>query len=472
MSSNTHLPVAIIGAGPVGLAAAAHLATRNEPFVVLEAGPAAGAAIREWGHVQLFSPWRYSIDQSARALLDTTDWREPDPEAYPSGHELVDAYLTPLAQHERIAPHIRYGQRVTAMSRDIVDKMKDTDRAARPFVLQTVAASGDEDHLLARAVIDASGTWSEPNPIGANGLPVPGERALAGHIAYGIPDIRGTARDRYAGKRVLVVGSGHSAFNALDDLAAVATEDPVTNIHWAIRRPSAGQIFGGGEADALPARGALGQRIRALTERGTVSVHTGARITGLRQTSDGIVASTPAGDLPAVDEIIGATGFRPNLAMLREMRLTLDPAVESPAVLAPMIDPNLHSCGTVRPHGFEELRHAEPDFYIAGMKSYGRAPTFLMLTGYEQVRSVVAALTGDLDAARRVELVLPETGVCSVGRGDTEAGGCCGTVEESTAIAAATGCCDDPTASPATCCGGTTAAPIQLTVGRTPVGVS
>jgi hypothetical protein len=126
----------------------------------------------------------------------------------------------------------------------------------------------------------------------------------------------------------------------------------------------------------------------------------------------------------------------------------------------------------VRPHGFEELRHAEPDFYIAGMKSYGRAPTFLMLTGYEQVRSIVAALTGDLDAARRVELVLPETGICSVGRGDNEAGGCCGTVEESTAIAAATGCCDDPTASPAACCGGTTSAPIQLTVGRTPVGVS
>ena len=48
-------------------------------------------------------------------------------------------------------------------------------------------------------------------------------------------------------------------------------------------------------------------------------------------------------------------------------------------------------------------------------------PTFLTLTGYEQVRSIVAALVGDWDAARRVELELPETGVCS-----TDAGGSCG----------------------------------------------
>jgi hypothetical protein len=101
----------------------------------------------------------------------------------------------------------------------------------------------------------------------------------------------------------------------------------------------------------------------------------------------------------------------------------LDAVVESPAMLAPLIDPNVHSCGTVPPHGFEELSHPEPDFYVVGMKSYGRAPTFLLLTGYEQVRSVVAALTGDLTAAREVRLTLPETGVCS---SDDAAGAGCG----------------------------------------------
>jgi hypothetical protein len=108
--------------------------------------------------------------------------------------------------------------------------------------------------------------------------------------------------------------------------------------------------------------------------------------------------------------------------MLREIRLDLDEVVEAPRRLAPLIDPNLHSCGTVEPHGFDELRHPEKDFFVVGMKSYGRAPTFLLATGYEQVRSVAAYLDGDLDAARRVQLVLPATGVCST---DVGAGSCC-----------------------------------------------
>ena len=108
-----------------------------------------------------------------------------------------------------------------------------------------------------------------------------------------------------------------------------------------------------------------------------------------------------------------ATGFRPELDFLREIRLSLDPALECPPALAPLIDPNEHSCGTVRPHGARELAQPEPGFYFAGMKSYGRAPTFLMLTGYEQVRSIVAEIAGDHEAAARVELVLPETGVCN-----------------------------------------------------------
>jgi hypothetical protein len=120
------------------------------------------------------------------------------------------------------------------------------------------------------------------------------------------------------------------------------------------------------------------------------------------------------------------TGFRPDFSFLRELRIEVDPTVEAPPALAPLIDPNLHSCGTVPPHGVEELSHPEKDFYIVGSKSYGRAPTFLMKTGYEQVRSVVAEIAGDHEAARRVELVLPETGVCSVDIKTTTSAGCCG----------------------------------------------
>ena len=460
-TSSSNLPVAIVGAGPVGLAAAAHLAIRDEPFVMLEAGSAAGAAVAAWGHVKVFSPWRYNIDRAAAALLRETGWTEPDLDACPTGRELIDVYLAPLAAHPAIAPRLRTGTRVVRIGRDGIDKMKNDERANAAFVLQVMDGSGEVETILARAVIDASGTWSTPNPLGANGLPVPGEHALRDRITYGIPDVLGAARASFAGQRVLVVGSGHSAFNVLLDLARLAKEAPGTEIHWAIRRAFAGQVFGGEANDALPGRGSLGKRVRQLTASGRVTLHTGVRIARLRATESGIAVETggpplsPA--LPEVDRIITVTGFRPDLAMLRELRLDLDPAVESPVALAPLIDPNLHSCGTVPPHGAEQLRHPEHDFYIAGMKSYGRAPTFLMLTGYEQVRSIVCALTGDLDGARNVELTLPATGVCSSNLSEASAGGdagCCGTVAESTAIATATGCCDSPAAPAGSCCGG------------------
>jgi hypothetical protein len=272
-------------------------------------------------------------------------------------------------------------------------------------------------------------------------------------IFYGIPDILGGLRERYAGRRVLVVGSGHSAFNALLELAKLAREHPATRPLWAIRRTDLGRLFGGGEKDALPARGALGQRIHERVEGGQVRLVTGVRISVLSQTDAGIVIAGEEQRLGPVDEIIATTGFRPDLSLLRELRLALDAGLESPVRLAPLIDPNVHSCGTVPPHGVEELSHPEANFYIVGMKSYGRAPTFLTLTGYEQVRSIVAALTGDWEDARMVELVLPETGVCSSG-----ADGSCA-VPSTLEVARQ----DDPIAASASCC--TPPAGQLLTVG-------
>jgi hypothetical protein len=162
-----------------------------------------------------------------------------------------------------------------------------------------------------------------------------------------------------------------------------------------------------------------------------------------------------------IDEIICATGQRPDLALTGELRVKLDPWLESNEALGPLIDPNLHSCGTVRPHGHRELAHPEPGLYTVGVKSFGRAPTFLMATGFEQVRSVVAAIAGDLEAADRVELDLPETGVCSAGGSGAEGiaeGSCCGgpsTAEASITVpvaAAASGCCGGPAKTDASAC--------------------
>jgi hypothetical protein len=427
--TTTHrtLPVAVIGAGPVGLAAAAHLATRGQAFVVVEAGSAVGAHVRAWSHVRVFSPWRFNVDPAAVALLEHTGWTMPDPDALPTGAELVARYLEPLAALPAIRPHVALDTRVVSVTRRGLDKLKTAGRAEAPFALRVRGPGGEAD-LLARAVIDASGTWGAPNPLGASGVPARGEAAAADRVFYGIPDVLGTHRPRYAGRRVLVVGSGHSAFNTILDLADLAAVEPATLITWLARRQPDRQMLGGGADDALPARGALGGRIGTLVQTGAVRLVVG-RLAAVSRTAVGVAVLDEAGlPLAEADEIVAVTGFRPDLGLTRELRLDLEPTVEASTALAPLIDPNVHSCGTVPPHGVEELRHPEPDFYCVGMKSYGRAPTFLMLTGYEQVRSVVAALAGDWAAAREVRLVLPETGVCGSDLAAEVAGSaCCGT---------------------------------------------
>jgi len=418
--STAPLPVAVIGAGPVGLAAAAHLLARGETPLVLEAGASAAASVLKWGHVRIFSPWRHNVDAAAARLLLGAGWVRPPDDVHPTGSELVEHYLAPLAALPAIRPHLRLRTRVLGISRLGFDRTQTAGREGAPFVLR-VDVDGVQADVLARAVIDASGTYESPNPLGGNGIAAIGEAELRDRIVYGIPDVRRAHRERYAGRHVLVVGSGHSAFNVLLDLAALAEEAPGTRITWAIRRSSLDHVFGGGQRDQLEERGRLGLRMHALAEKGVIEIVTSFSVSRLEAAPNGVVVHS-AGLGLTVDTIVAATGFRPDVALLRELRLDLDPVVESPATLAPLIDPNVHSCGTVPPHGAAELRQPEKDFYVVGMKSYGRAPTFLMLTGYEQVRSVACALTGDVEGARDVRLALPETGVCSLA---PTRSGCC-----------------------------------------------
>jgi thioredoxin reductase len=415
------LPVVVVGAGPVGLAAAAHLQARGLPFLVLEAGERAGASMGEWGHVRLFSPWRWVIDAAARALLEATGWGAPDEESLPTGADIVEHYLLPLAAVPQLALHIRYGARVVAISRWDVDRVRTAGRDRSPFVVRLT--SGEE--VLARAVIDASGTWRTPNPVGGNGLPALGEAwstdapssAAGVTVEPAMPDVLGADRGRFAGVHTLVVGSGHSAAGTLLALAELSRTVPGTRVSWAVRRNGVEHAYGGGEADALPARGALGSQLHLLVDAGGVDLVTGFGVHALARTPDGRVEVTStSGRSIVVDRVVGATGFRPDHAITAELRLDLDPVLGSTSALAPLVDPNVHSCGSVPPHGVDELSHPEPDYYAVGMKSYGRAPTFLIATGYEQVRSVVAALDGDWTSARDVRLVLPETGVCSTTR--------------------------------------------------------
>ncbi len=313
--------------------------------------------------------------------------------------------------------------RVVGVSRRGRDRMVDAGRDAEPLVVTAVTPEGTT-RFLARAVIDASGTTTSPNPLGADGRPAIGEGGVGeggvgeGGVADGIdrevPDLAdAVVRDRFAGVHTAVVGAGHSAMTAVMGLAELVEEAPGTRVSWVVRGALTPTRVGGGEADELPRRGALGMAAESAVTPGLVTAVEGVRTAAVEVRAGRLALVDDEGRaVEDVDRVVGLTGYRPDLAPLTEVRLDLDPVTQAPRALGPLIDPNVHSCGTVPPHGEAELRQPEPGFYLAGMKSYGRAPTFLALTGFEQVRSIVAAIAGDSEAAARVELTLPETGVC------------------------------------------------------------
>lgn len=419
------LPVAVIGAGPIGLAAAAHLVEQGIDFTVLEAGGEVAASVRLWGHTRLFSPWRHLIDPASRRLLEAAGWVAPADEGRaPTGRELVDDYLAPLATLPQIAPRIRFGSRVVAVTREGMDRTRTAGRAQTPFLLRVRADDGTLSEITARAVIDASGTYTTPNPLASTGLDPIGAADVDDLVLHALPDVLGVDRAALAGRHTVVVGAGHSAANTLIALARLAEDEPATRVTWLIRNPSAVRVSASPD-DELADRAQLRSRVDHLVRTGRIGLVDSFEISRVERHAEGIrLVGRRHGEEAFLDAdvVVNATGFRPDLSMLREVRLELDDIVEAPTRLAPLIDPNLHSCGTVAPHGFAELRHPESGFFLVGMKSYGRAPTFLLATGYEQVRSITAWLAGDMAAASQVQLTLPATGVCST---DLGGGTCC-----------------------------------------------
>lgn len=396
----------IIGAGPQGLATAAHALERGLEPLVLESGDRPAAAIAEWAHVRLFSDWSELIDASAARLLAPTGWQRPGP-GIPTGGEWIERYLAPLAA--ALGDRVLLNRRVVSVA-----------RAGDGFVVTTA----DGSTFSANAVIDASGTWRQPRPAGADGRLADGEEAAraTGRVTSRIPGPAELAA--LAGAHVVVIGAGHSAATAIGDLAAIARDHPSTRVTWVMRRSDPTVVWGGGSSDALPARAALGERARSAVDGERVRLVTGFRTGAIDDGPDGAVVRAVDGTaLDPAERVIVLTGFGPDLSFLEGLDLDLDPVLLAPVRLAPEIDPTIHSCGTVAASGIAELAQPEDRFVILGAKSYGTAPTFLALTGYEQARSVVAHLAGDSEAAARNDLVLPETGVCG-GTGESDAA-CC-----------------------------------------------
>ena len=408
-------PVAIIGAGPIGLAAAAHLKSYNLPFILLEKNEVA-ANVASWEHVQLFSPWEFNIDSAAKQLLENTNWTMPNKNVIPTGKALREDYLLPLSK--LFIEQLRTNEEVIAITKLDTDKMKSSNRGNKPFLIFVKNGQKTKTYK-ASAIIDATGTWGHSNPAVSHGVWLPSEKEAAHKINYIIPNLTANS-SRYANKRIAVVGGGHSAINSLLQLVVLKEAYPQTEITWVLRKKRVEDALGGGTTDELAARGELGLKMKQILSEKTIHVETPFYIQSIIEKEEGLMLKDTDKIIGPFDELIVNTGNRPDFSFHSELRYEVDPSTEAVSTIASLIDPNFHSCGSVPAHGEKELRQPEANFYIVGSKSYGRAPTFLMATGYEQVRSIVASLAGDTEAALDVKLSLPETGVCHTG-----IDGCC-----------------------------------------------
>jgi hypothetical protein len=396
MSADRSKPphLAILGAGPIGLEAALAAGERGWSFDLYEAGDAPAAHVRHWGHVKLFTPWSMNVSPRARDALGE---RAPDGDRLPTGHELAAGLIDPLAALPAIAPGLRLGRRVVAVSRQGLLKHEEIGtgrRGGHPFRLLVAGPSGETvEH--ADAVLDCTGTYGNPNALGDGGIPAPGERALTPSICRHLPRFDDEP-EAWAGRRILLTGAGHSAQTAARQLAAFARDAPGTRVTWAVRAPNPG--WGAVEDDPLPERAGLNATARELAAGASeaVEVRPGRVTETLRGAEgDAVTVSLRNGGLEEleVDRVLALNGGVGDFGIYRQLQVHECYATAGPMKLAAaLLGESGGDCLAQAAHGAETLENPEPGFFILGAKSYGRNSQFLLRVGWEQVRDVFGLL--------------------------------------------------------------------------------
>jgi len=402
--------LAVIGAGPIGLEAAAQALDHGLDVHVFEQGDVGSHAIA-WGHVRMFTPWRMNLGPAAAARLARSGWSAPDPAECPTGLELAERYLQPLAALPELGPRIHTHAQVVHASRSGAlkgDLIGDARRREHPFRLLVRDPGGRESYLHSHSLIDASGVYAKPNWAGDGGIPARSELYLAPQMSYHLDDVLGARRARYAGRRTLVIGGGASAATSIAALAELARQAPGTGAVWATRR-EAGALLPDVPDDPLPERRALHRRAREIA-RGADSAIThvgGAAVEGFefnsathRYRATLMIGGTPR--VEEVDEVLVHTGFGPDDSITRELQVHECYATRGVMKLSSaLLGAKTKDCLQTPAFGIETLRNPEPGFFILGHKSYGRNPAFLLETGYRQVAEVVAALAQDVEVAAK-----------------------------------------------------------------------
>ncbi len=380
--------IAIIGAGPIGLEAALAALERSYVVEIFERGEI-GAAIRRWGHVRMFSPFGINATSRGIARLHGAGARSPRPDELLTGREFREHYLAPLAL-SLPSGILNENSTVVAIGRSRAlkgDYIGEPTRGATPFRL-LVRQGGNERIVMADIVLDCSGTYGQPNHLGDGGIPAPGEQLCADRIYYGIPNVAGADRERFAGRRILVVGAGHSAATAICNLAAA---DSTTEIHWLLRRDRELPCVEIAD-DPLPERARLAATANRLVQENRVVMHRAGSIEALSPHAEALqieLADSKHCCTIEVDEIIAATGFQPDMSLARELQGQTCWATEGTYPLAAsLLGESAADCLNTPAFGAEMLMHPEPGYFTLGMKSYGRSPNFLLRTGHEQIETV------------------------------------------------------------------------------------
>ncbi len=389
--------IAILGAGPTGLEAALAAADAGLPFTLYEAAPTVGGNVREWGHVRLFTPWEMNVSSRMRRHLEAAGREVPGGSECPTGRDLADKLFEPLASLPEIGPNVRLGTRVLSVGRQGLLKHEEiatAERGRRPFRILLSAETGHEWTETADVVIDATGTWGNPNTLGDGGIPAPGERSFAGEIRRDIPDFTSEAAD-WTGKTVLLAGAGHSAQTAVRDLA----ELPGTRVIWALRNPK--PDWGTHDGDPLPERARLAADAMALAggaspaveARRGVAVEEISKPNGKLEVVLRNGAGSDTAETVAVDRILSLTGAVGDQGLYRQLQVHECYATCGPIKLsAALLGAGSSDCLAQTTHGADTLTNPEPGFFILGSKSYGRNNTFLMRIGWEQVGEVFGLL--------------------------------------------------------------------------------
>lgn len=403
--SETKPRIAILGAGPTGIEAALAAAASGFPFTVYESARGAAGHLRRWGHVRMFTPWDLNVSPRVRHRLSTSGWEAPPGPECPSGHELADV-LDQVASLPELAPHFRFGTRVVAAGREGLLKHEEIatpERGRHPFRLLVAGPSGNEHIEQADVIIDATGTYGNPNRLGDGGIPAIGEISLDAEIRREIPDFAAEAA-AWAGRTILLVGSGHSAQTAVRDLAGLALKSPETRVLWALRREA--PSWGSPSNDPLPERARLAAAAAEIAGGASpaVEVHRGVTIEKIARSDGGlrvVLRRGGTGDTQEVeaDRILSLTGFVGNAEIYRQLQVHECYATCGPMKLSAALLGAGGDCLAQTSHGAAALANPEPGLFILGIKSYGRNSTFLLRVGWEQVSEVFSVLPGSSERA-------------------------------------------------------------------------